>query len=117
MKTIMKLSIILILATYANIIYSQTGKDTLVIKTSAQCELCKERIEKNLVYEPGIISANLDLETKDVSVVFKSHKINKEKIKEVISNAGYDADDLKADEKAYNKLPLCCQKNSRVKHE
>ncbi|MFC2137998.1 heavy-metal-associated domain-containing protein [Bacteroidota bacterium] len=118
MKTIIKLSLVALIAIYTTSAFSQkTNKDTLVINTSAQCEMCKERIEKNLVYETGIIDANLDLETKQVFVIYKTNKISDSEIKQVISKIGYDADDVKADEKAYNKLPLCCQKNSGVKHE
>ena len=117
MKQLIKISLVFVFVLYTNNILSQKAvKDTIVINTSAQCEMCKERIEKNLVYEPGIINADLDLETKNVTVVFKSKKINADKIKQVISETGYDADDVKADEKAYNKLPLCCQKGSGVKH-
>ena len=35
---------------------------------------------------------------------------NIENVKTAIANAGYDADDVKADEGAYKKLPKCCKK-------
>ncbi len=109
------LAIFILLAN--NVIAQRVKNDTIIITTSAQCEICKERIEKNLVYEPGIKSANLNLETKNVTIVYKPEKIDANKIKEVISKTGYDADEIPADEKAYSKLPPCCQKNSNVKHE
>lgn len=81
------------------------------IKTSAQCEQCKDRIEKALNKAKGVISSELDLETKEVKVVFDSEQTDIEKIKEVISKTGYDADDVPANKKAYKKLPKCCQKD------
>lgn len=84
--------------------------DTLWIKTSAQCEMCKETIEKALAYERGIISSELDLKTKEVKVVFNPGKTTPEKIRKAISLAGYDADEVPADTKAYQRLPLCCKK-------
>lgn len=80
------------------------------IKVSAQCETCKETIEKALAYEPGVKSSNLDLKTMYVTVVYNPKKTNPDKIRKAISMAGYDADNIPADEEAYHKLPKCCKK-------
>lgn len=90
-------------------IYAETSQE-VKIKTSAQCEQCKDRIEKALNKAKGVISSDLDLETKEVKVVFDSEQTDIEKIKDVISKTGYDADDIPANKKAYKKLPKCCQK-------
>ncbi len=79
------------------------------IKTSANCEMCKATIEKALGSEKGIKSASVDLTTKEVLVVYNARKTNPEKIKKAISKAGYDADDVKADNKARAKLKDNCQ--------
>ena len=114
----MKISILIVIAWYAKTVYSQKSNknDVVEIITSAQCEICKERIEKALIYEPGVKDATLDLVTMIVKVTYKSDKIQLEEIKKVISKTGYDADDLTANQEAYEKLPLCCRKNSSVKH-
>lgn len=79
------------------------------IKTSAQCGMCKDRIEKAMSYESGIISTNLDLVTKDVTVVYKPNKTNPDKVRIALSKIGYQADDFKADPIAYENLPACCK--------
>ena len=89
---------------------AKAANDTLKIKTSAQCDDCKERIENKLNFTKGVKSAVLDLKTKEVTVIYNSEKIKPEEIKSAITKTGYDADDLPADENAYNKLPKCCQK-------
>jgi periplasmic mercuric ion binding protein len=89
-------------------LYAQT--DTIIIKTSAICDECKERIEHDLSFEKGVKSAKLDLETKMVTVVYNSDKTSPAKIAEAITKIGYDADSLKADAKAFKKLPECCQR-------
>jgi hypothetical protein len=43
-------------------------------------------------------------------VTFVAERTNVENIKAAIANAGYDADDVKADAEAYKKLPKCCKK-------
>ncbi len=83
--------------------------DTLFIKTSAQCEMCKETIEEALAFTPGTKSYNLNLENKYVRVIYRPSKTDYYKICTAISKAGYNADSLKADQKAYNKLPACCK--------
>jgi copper chaperone CopZ len=86
------------------------------IATSAQCEMCKERIEKALYKVKGVISANLDLQTKAVTVIYRTHKTNVDALRQAINLAGYDADDSPADIQAYEKLPDCCKKDGAIHH-
>lgn len=86
--------------------------DTARIKTSAQCGMCKDRIEAALAYEKGIKSSNLNVDSKILEVVYDSKKTDAAKIKTAINKAGYDADETKADADAYAKLPNCCKKKS-----
>ena len=86
------------------------------IKTSAICEMCKERIERNLAFEKGVKESNLDLTNKVVTVKYNPKKTDLSKIKANISKTGYDADEVTADEKGYAKLPSCCKKGG-MKHQ
>jgi copper chaperone CopZ len=72
--------------------------------------MCKDRIEKYLTREPGVSAVKVDYKKKTTSVTFLADRNNIEQIKTAIANAGYDADDVTADEEAYNKLPKCCKK-------
>lgn len=92
-------------------------KKEIQIKTSAQCGMCKDRIEKALSYEKGISSSSLDLKTKVVTVVYNSKKISPDKIRLAISKVGYQADDLKADPFAYEALPPCCKLPEDKNHQ
>lgn len=112
MKYIITLVIISFFAVNTQRVSAQKASKTatITIKTSAQCEMCKERIEKVLAYEKGVISSNLEVETKVLTVKYKVAKTTPEKIKIAITKIGYDADDLKAAHKAHDNLPQCCQK-------
>lgn len=81
------------------------------IKTSAQCDMCKDRIEKNLSKESGIKSSSLDVKSKVLTVKYDASKTDAAKIKAAVSKIGYDADEVKANTTAYGKLPACCKKN------
>jgi copper chaperone CopZ len=83
----------------------------VVIQTSAECGQCKERIENQLNYTKGIKYAELNLEDLKLTVKYNSSKITLEEIKTQIIKLGYDADDVKAEKEAYQKLPKCCQIN------
>jgi periplasmic mercuric ion binding protein len=87
------------------------GVQTVTIKTpTVQCETCKEKIEKVLVREPGVQKSVVDFKKKTTKVTFVSERTNIENIKTAIANAGYDADDITANEESYKKLPTCCKK-------
>jgi copper chaperone CopZ len=87
--------------------------EEIKIQTSAICGMCKERIEHDLSFEKGITSVNLDDETKVVTVGYKPKKTNPDKIRKAISEIGYDADDIQADQEAHDRLPKCCQKGNK----
>ena len=84
--------------------------DTVKIKTSAECEMCKSKLETEVGKMKGVKSVVVDLTTQEVTVVYNSTKTAPDKIKTVISNAGYDADEVPANNRAKSKLPKCCTK-------
>ena len=88
---------------------------TVVIMTSSECGDCKERIEGALNYTKGVVFAELDVSTKQVTVKFATKKITLQQVKEAIAAIGYDADDVKAVPVAQKKLPTCCQPNGMKK--
>lgn len=89
--------------------FSQKKIEEAIIQTSAQCGDCKERIEGKLNYTKGVVFAELDLDSKKVTVRYKTKSISLQEIKQVIASIGYSADDLKAKEEDVLKLPKCCQ--------
>lgn len=91
--------------------------ETVVIQTSAQCGDCKERIEGGLNYMKGVSFAELDLESKKVTVKFNTSKVSLDEVKKKINTIGYDADDYKADSEAVLKLPACCQPGGMEKNK
>jgi periplasmic mercuric ion binding protein len=90
---------------------SKNGTEEVKIKTSAQCGMCKSKLEKEISYVKGVKKVSLDIESKTITVKYDTKKTDVGKIKDAISKTGYDADELMADEKAYNKLAPCCKKD------
>jgi len=84
-------------------------KRVVFIQTNAQCGDCKERIEGVLNFKSGIIYSDLNMDDKKVEIKYNSKRISLAEIKTIISEIGYDADEVKAVESAQSKLPGCCQ--------
>lgn len=105
----MKAILVLFLALTALSFTRQPSTQEVVLKTSAECGECKERIESKLNYTKGIVFADLDYKSQLLTVKFKPAKITLKDIKQIVSDLGYDADDVKANPEAQKALPLCCQ--------
>lgn len=84
-------------------------KQTDVIKTNAECDMCKKRLEGDLNYRKGIVFAELDVASKDLTVKYNTSKITLDEIRTIISEIGYNADEVKANKKSQSELPACCQ--------
>jgi len=112
MKNLATLIIVILIAFSSSNVTAQKvkKKETIIIKTSTECTMCKERVEKEMAYTNGVTSATLNIEKAELTVIYKPHKTSPEKIRKAISKLGYDADGLKANKKAYDNLPQCCQK-------
>jgi copper chaperone CopZ len=74
------------------------------------------RLEDGLNYMKGVIFAEFDLASRNVTVKYNPKKTTPEALKKTISNLGYDADEVKADPQAYEKLPSCC-KTGGMEHQ
>lgn len=83
--------------------------ETVSIKTSAECGMCKERIEGKLNYVKGIKFAELNYETQELTVKFDPRKIDLDAIRKHVSELGYDADEIPANKEEQDKLPACCK--------
>jgi len=97
----------LLLATAAN---AQRTTDYLDIKSSTVCDMCKETIEKEMIYEKGVKSVSVDLAASSVRIEYDARKNSPEKLRAALIKLGYAADGTPGDAKAFAKLPACCQK-------
>ena len=86
-------------------------KETVKILTSAECIgiCCKDRIEQEMQFTRGVTAVDLDIDSKVLTVTFKTKKTDADKLRNTISLIGYNADDVKANKKAHDNLPSCCQ--------
>ena len=99
-------------------VFGQDKKaETIKIKTSAVCDMCKDRIEQGMAFEKGVKNVVLDVDTKIATITYNPSKTTPDDLRKAISKLGYDADNVAADKAAYAKLPACCKKDSSTKHK
>lgn len=67
-------------------------------------------MEKELTLTSGVKQVNIDSKAMTVTVKYNPKRTSADKIRKVISEAGYDADDVKAEPKGVEKLDECCRK-------
>jgi len=91
---------------------TQAQTDTLRIRTSAMCDMCKRTIEESMAFTKGVKYASLDVESKVLTVAISPKKTDATAVRKAVNALGYDADDSPADPKAYEKLHACCKKDS-----
>ena len=76
---------------------------------TAQCNMCVANIENALNGINGILKYKVELKSYKVKVKYNADKISLQSIEQLISKAGYQANNIPADVDAYNKLAMCCR--------
>ena len=82
--------------------------DEILIPT-AQCNMCVANIENALNGVDGILKYKVELKTDQVKIKYNADIISLKGIEQLISKAGYQANNSPADVDAYNKLAKCCR--------
>ena len=112
MKTVYVAVLALILGFSAK---AQQTTDKAVIKTpGVMCDACKDRVEQALFKQYGVLSYKVDIKKHTVAVSWLTDRTDIEQIKTMIANAGFDADDVAAEETAHKRLPECCRAETVV---
>ena len=78
------------------------------IKVLGNCEACKKSIETASL-SGGAKTANWNTTSKILAVTYDGAKTSSEKIQKAIAASGYDTQNFKGDDNAYNKLAPCCR--------
>lgn len=81
---------------------------TSTISVKGNCDECKERIE-NAADIKGVKTSAWDEKKQAISVTYDSQKVSLDEIEKAIAKSGHETGHQKADPKAYNSLPACCQ--------
>lgn len=81
---------------------------TIDVRT-AKCEMCADAITEAARKVKGVQSAVVDLDKKVATVEYDASIASVARIEKAISAAGYDANKVRRDRKAYDRLCSCCK--------
>lgn len=116
MKTLKFVAVLLVFLS-SGIAAAQTSKnEKAVIKTTIHCDHCKacetcgKAFQSEMLKIKGVKMYELDEKNNTITVYYNGQKTNLDTIRTAITKLGYDADELKADVAAYDKLDGCCKK-------
>ena len=113
LKSAVTIVLMILFTMLSNELSAQKTK-TIEFHTSAQCGMCKDAIEGAMNFERGIQFVELNLDNMFLTVKYKT-KIHTEKsVKNLVSGLGYSVGEVKANEKAMNELPKCCQPGAHL---
>lgn len=109
--------LVLLFSMFALTVSAQNSKnEKVVIQTTIDCDHCKvcetcgQNFQENLYKIKGLKMYELDEEAMTLTIFYNGKKTTLDEIKVAITKLGYDADEMKADAAAYDKLDGCCKK-------
>jgi mercuric ion binding protein len=112
LKSVLLVAFIVLISNAAT---AQKSNGKAVIKTTLNCDHCKEcetcgqKFKTEMLKIKGVKMYELDDKAMIFTVYYNAKKTNVQTIREAISKLGYDADEVKADPKAYESLDGCCK--------
>jgi mercuric ion binding protein len=83
---------------------------------SGVCDMCEARIEKAAMYTKGVKKADWDVQKQQITVIFRNDKTTQAAIEKAIAEVGYDTQNVKASDSAYNNLHGCCKYRGTAPH-
>ena len=76
------------------------------------CGMCEKRIEETALKTPGVIEADWNVDNHKLVVRYDPDEFVETVLHKNIAGVGHDTDMVKADDKVYEELPLCCHYRS-----
>lgn len=80
----------------------------LAFYVAGNCGMCQARIEKAAKSVPGVLGAEWNKDTKQVSLSLGAG-VDQSAVEKAIAASGHDTKTAKADNTVYEELPGCCQ--------
>jgi len=113
----MKKIIVVVTVLMASITFAQDKNAKASLEVDGVCLMCKSRIEKACLNTVGVKSANWDVKTHELKLIFDGRKTNLKTIQKSVVAVGHDTKELKATNEAYATVHSCCKyRDADVKH-
>lgn len=88
--------------------FSQNKNAQASIEVDGVCGMCKERIEKAAIQAKGVKSADWNVETHELKLIYNEGRTDLATIQQSIADSGHDTQDFRAKDEVYNEIDPCC---------
>ncbi len=105
----MKKIVVLAVFLMATVTFAQDKNAKASLEVDGVCMMCKDRIEKACIKTKGVKSANWNVQTHELKLIYNEEKASLDDIKKNILAVGHDLKDMKATDEAYNSVHDCCR--------
>ncbi len=82
-----------------------SGREEVKIQTDLHCESCKKKIVDYMTFEKGVTAISADVDSKIVTIGYRTNRTNEEKLVKALEKLGYKAVVIKEEEKVKEPLP------------
>lgn len=89
---------IMIMAANTLLAQKPSGKEEVKIQTNLDCEACKKKIEDYMAFEKGVTAIKADVQSKVVTIEYRTNRTDESKLVEAIKKLGYQADVIEESE-------------------
>ena len=96
--------------------YAQMQSVTIQTNASLKCQKCIDRFKDNVPFFKGVKDYTYAANTAKITINYDSKKTTPDQLRQQISKLGYNADAVKADPAAREKLPACCKNSGTCGH-
>jgi hypothetical protein len=115
MKKTFLLAIIFVMLVASSFAQNRRPQWATIKTPNVRCWECKKRLENYMAREiaqteSGIMKLQINLLSGTTRVQYWPDRVNLNYIQTAFANAGFDADDIKATEDSYKKLPPACKR-------
>jgi periplasmic mercuric ion binding protein len=90
----------------------KTGVEKVTFNVNMTCQNCVNKVEKNIAFEKGVKTMDVNLEAKTVTLTYDSKKTDKVKLQEAITKLGFVVSEtsVKGDKACCSKTSVCADK-------
>ena len=104
MKNILTIAMLFLTVT----VFAQNKNAKASLEVDGVCMMCKERIEKAAIRTKGVKSANWNVKTHELKLIYDERKSDLQTIQKNIIAVDHDTQEMTASDEAYNSVHACC---------
>ncbi len=89
--------------------FAQNKNAKASLEVDGVCMMCKARIEKAAIKTQGVKTADWNVDSHELKLIYDDRKTDLQTIQKNIAEVGHDTQEFTATDEAYNSVDACCK--------